>query len=139
MTKNYEILFLILLNVAYLAALYLVPKYLSRQLSKHKMAGRYRFALIFLSIGLIQSTSFFGYAIIPAYLLLIGYLFCGGAILLKLLQHYGISQAVSWGIVVLFQVPIYTLFGYFFGIFHEHYGTKEGSKLTPSSPSPQSL
>jgi len=129
---NYEILFLILLNLAYLTALYLVPKYLSRQISKYKLAGRYRFALIFLSIGLIQTTSFLGYAIIPAYLLLMGYLFCGGAILLKLLQHYEISQSVPWAIVVLFQVPIYTLFGYVFGIFHEHYGSKEVGQLTPS-------
>jgi protein-S-isoprenylcysteine O-methyltransferase Ste14 len=127
---NYEILFLISLNVAYLAALYLVPKYLSRQLSKHKMAGRYRFALIFLSIGLIQTTSFLGYAVIPAYLLLIGYLFCGGAILLKFLQHYEISQSISWAIVVLFQIPIYTLLGYFFGIFHEHYGGGKRGQAT---------
>lgn len=118
------------LNIAFLVAIYFVPKYFYRYLTMRKIKGRYKFAVVFLSIGLIQTSSFSGYIVLPAYILLIAYFYILGTSILKILNFLNISQDVSWIVIILSQIPFYTLIGFLLGIFYEHYGTDsvKGSK-----------
>lgn len=117
--------FLIFSNLFFLAGFYLIPKYLYKYLLKTVIKSRYRFAIIFLGVGILQVlASALGYAILPAYFLFFVYF----AIIETAAEILGYmtseSTALFFWTLLASQAIAYAFIGFLLGILHERYGTE---------------
>jgi hypothetical protein len=120
----------IIINISSLLFLYFFLKYFFKYLASKKIRSRYKFALFSFGISILQIIMCFFLGVLPGLILLYAYLLSAFNVFIWVIlkmSGYDISN-LSYSILVLSQIPFYSLVGFLLGILYEWYGTG-GDKL----------
>jgi hypothetical protein len=120
-----ELAVLAALNVGYLWLLVYLPRRVFRVTKERGWPLRFSLSSACFAIGLLQASSLLGYSVIPAYAILLAYMFAVGAQLVTFLRSLGLQERGAWYAVVMLQAPAFGVLGYLLGIAAE--------KLLPNS------
>lgn len=117
----------IIINIISLLFLYFFLKFFFRYLASKKFKSRYKFGLFCFVISILQIIMCFFLGVLPGLILLYAYLlgpFNVFSWFILKMSGYDISN-LPYSILVLSQIPFYTLVGFLLGILYERYGTVE--------------